>query len=61
MKLLYAQSNIEEVVRQENFRTFSFDFYDDEQIIPGLGKTARQHMGQVVELCQRFIHRFRCV
>ena len=58
MKLLYAQSNIEEVVRQENFRTFSFDFYDDEQIIPGLGKTARQHMGQVVELCQRFIHRF---
>ena len=44
MRLLYAQSNIEEMVRRENFSTFSYDYYDDEKILPGIGRTAREHM-----------------
>ena len=58
MRLLYAQSNIEEVVKRENFSTFSYEYYDDEKPIPGLGKTAREHMRQVVAACRRFIEEF---
>ena len=58
MRLLYAQSNIEEVVKRENFSTFSYEYYDDEKQLPGLGRTARAHMRQVVEACRRFIEEF---
>lgn len=58
MKYLYAQSNIEEVVTQENFSTFSFEFFDDSQLIPVLGRTVRQYMKQVKETCCRFVEGF---
>lgn len=34
MKLLYAQSNLEEVLERENFSVLTFDYYDDQQVIP---------------------------
>lgn len=58
MRLLYAQSNIEEVVKRENFQTFSLEYYDDEQVIPAIGKTARAHIRQVEEACRRFVEEF---
>ena len=58
MRLLYAQSNIEEVVKRENFSTFSYEYYDDENVLPGLGRTAREHMRQVVAACRQFIGEF---
>ncbi len=58
MRLLYAQSNIEEVVKRENFSSFSYEYYDDRTVIPGLGRTAREHMRQVVEVCRQYIREF---
>ncbi len=58
MRLLYAQSNIEEIVKKENFSAFSYEYYDDREVIPGIGRTAREHMHQVVEVCRQFIRDF---
>ena len=58
MKLLYAQSNIENIIRQENFDTFSYDYFDRDQIIPVIGKTVWEYMHQVVDACEAFIRDF---
>ncbi len=58
MKYLYAQSNIEEIVAVENFKTFSFEYFDDTRSIPVLNRTVRQYMGQVVESCKNFVKSF---
>ena len=58
MKLLYAQSNIEEVVKRENFDTFSYRYFDDKTLIPGVGETEEQHMKEVVRMCRQYIARF---
>ena len=54
MKLLYAQSNIDQIVKKENFSTFSYDCFDDRQVIPEVGMTAAQYMKGVAEQCFRF-------
>ncbi|RGY97687.1 ATP-binding protein [Clostridium sp. AM58-1XD] len=59
MKLLYAQSNIEEIVRRENFDTFSYRYFDDSVKIPGVGETEAEHMREVVKLCRQFIEAFQ--
>lgn len=58
MKLLYAQSNIENIIRQENFDTFSYEYFDRSQIIPMIGKTVYEYMHQVVDVCKAFIRDF---
>lgn len=58
MKLLYAQSNIESIIQKENFETFTFDYFDRKEVIPGLEKTVYEHMQQVVEICKNFIRDF---
>lgn len=58
MKLLYAQSNIEEVVKRENFQTFSYEYFDDSVEIPGVGETEAQHMREVVRMCRQYIQDF---
>ena len=34
IRLLYSQSNIEEVLLRENFDSFSYEYYDDRVVIP---------------------------
>lgn len=58
IRVLYAQSNIQEVLQRENFGTFSFDYFDDSRKLPGLGMTESFYMRQVVERCRRFAARF---
>lgn len=58
MKLLYAQSNIDEIVSRENFHTFSCDCFDNTRIIPQVGMTAARYMKQVKEQCEEFARRF---
>ena len=58
MKLLYAQSNIDEIIRRENFSTFSYDCFDDSKPIPAIGKTVAQYMKDVVRICRKFTERF---
>ena len=58
MKYLYAQSNIEAIVKAQNFSTFSFDYFDDTKVISGLNRTIKQYMGQVLEACRDFAGHF---
>lgn len=58
IRLLYSQSNIEDVLERENFDTFSYDVYDDRKIIPEIGMTNARYMRQVRAWCQDFVDRF---
>lgn len=58
IRVLYAQSNIQEVLERENFDTFSFAYFDDTRKISGLGMTEAAYMRQVAERCRRFAVRF---
>lgn len=54
IQILYAQSNIQEVLKRENFDTFSYEYYDDEKIVPGLGMTELSYMKMVSKRCYEF-------
>ena len=57
--LLYAQSNIREVLERENFSHFSYDYFDDTKIEPRSGKTARAYMEQVTAFCHHYVDGFK--
>lgn len=59
LKLLYAQSNLENVLQRENFNTFSYRFYDDSKIVPMLGITELDMIRMVVKRCQEFANNFK--
>lgn len=54
MKLLYAQSNLDHVLDQENFSRLLYDYYDSSEIIPELGLTNADYMRRVVAGCREF-------
>jgi DNA replication protein DnaC len=54
---LYDQSNIYEKLKEENFQTFSYEYYDDTPLYPNL-PTPRQNMISIVEKCMDFIRTF---
>ena len=58
MKLLYAQSNLDHVLDQENFSRLSYDYYDSSEIIPELGLTNADYMHRVVAGCREFAAEF---
>ena len=58
LKLLYAQSGIEDVLKRENFDTLSFAYYDDSREIPGLNMTELAYMRAVVRQCREFAEQF---
>ncbi|MDD3253641.1 MAG: ATP-binding protein [Lachnospiraceae bacterium] len=58
IQILYAQSNIQDVLKRENFSTFSFAYFDDTQVVPGLGMTELAYMKLVFRRCQEFAKSF---
>lgn len=56
--LLYTQSNIKEILQEENFDTFSYEYYSDKMINPTTGQSALATIKQVVGECKRFIADF---
>lgn len=58
IQILYAQSNIQDVLQRENFATFSFEWFDNREKIPGLGMTETDYMRRVVKRCKEFAERF---
>ncbi len=58
IRLLYAQSNIEEILKRENFSVFSFAYYDDSRIIPQIGITVAGYMRQVYGWCREYAENF---
>ncbi len=55
--LLYSQSNIHEVLKQENFDTFDIRYYS-EQKDRRLGISPRENMQSIVNTCRDFISHF---
>ena len=58
MKLLHAQSNLEDVLERENFTALSYEYYDDTEILPQLGITNAAYMRRVVAGCREFVRDF---
>ncbi len=58
LRLLYAQSNIEEALKRENFGTLSFAYYDDREKLPQLGMPEAAYMRLVVKQCREFARTF---
>ncbi len=54
---VYHQSNIQAKLQEENFQTFSYEYYDDVPFYPNL-PTPRQNIVSVVEKCMEFIQTF---
>ncbi len=59
LQLLYAQSNLENVLKRENFTTFSYRFYDNTRNVPALGMTELAYIQMVVKRCRSFAGQFR--
>ena len=55
MKLLHAQSNLEDVLERENFKALSYEYYDDTEILPQLGITNAAYMRRVVAGCREVV------
>lgn len=53
-RILYAQSNIRQVLNQENFDTLSYEWYDDTARLDHLGMTEAAYMRMVVKSCREF-------
>lgn len=56
--ILYAQSNIREILNWENFDHFSYDYFDDTRVDERSGKTAREYMTQVAAACRQYVENF---
>ena len=54
IRILYAQSNIQDVLMRENFDTFSYAYFDDRKTLPGIGMTELAYMKLVVKRCRDF-------
>lgn len=57
MDILYDQSNIKELIRQENFQYFRSDYYSDAPL-PGKSFSPRDNILNIVEKCRHFIDTF---
>lgn len=56
--LLYKQSNLEEILKKENFDSFSFSFYSDTIRNEATGLTARETAEDAVAKAKQFINNF---
>lgn len=56
--LLYAQSNLEGILEQENFDTCSLDFYSASHIDPLTGRSSKEAMLTALEACHEFVDTF---
>lgn len=59
IQILYAQSNIRDVLERENFDTFSFRYFDNDRELPGLGLTELAYMKLVVKRCRTFVENYK--
>ena len=58
IELLYNDSNLKGILEQENFRTFSLDYYSKSHIDPLTGRSARDAIETALRVCHHFIDTF---
>ncbi|WP_346909720.1 ATP-binding protein [Faecalicatena orotica] len=56
--ILYEQSNLNQILEQENFNTFSLDYYSDNYIDKKTGRSSRQTMQDALKVCHDFVDNF---
>ena len=58
LELIYAQSNIQESIKQENFSSFRLDLYDDEKVDKRVNLTSREQMKKNYHTAVSFVTNF---
>ena len=58
INVVYAQSNIKNILSRENFNHFSYEYYSDEDINPTTGLSSLETARRAVHECQHFIEDF---
>ena len=58
INVVYSQSNIREILKRENFSTFSYEYYSDEKRDPVTGLSALDTVEHAVRKCREFIDDF---
>lgn len=58
IELLYAQSNLQETLKKENFSTFSLDYYSDNYMDEKTGRSARAIIKSALQTSLDFIDTF---
>ncbi|MDD2978453.1 MAG: ATP-binding protein [Hespellia sp.] len=58
IELLYTQSNLKEVLKKENFDTFSFDYYSQNHIDPKSKRSSLDIIKSAYSTCQEFVKSF---
>lgn len=58
INLVYTQSNLKEILKKENFTTFSYDYYSDKDVNPATGLSSLATVQDAVAKCQDFIKSF---
>ena len=56
--LLYKQSNIQDILKRENFDNFNYDLFPNTYVDPQSGHTPLEHIRTVVKSCMEFIDNF---
>ena len=56
--ILYEQSNLKQVLKQENFKTFSLDYYSNNYIDSKTGRSSMQVIQDALQLCHHFADTF---
>ena len=55
--LLYSQSTIQEIIKEENFDNFRYDYYSKTEQSPITGLTPYENILRVVTICKNYINR----
>ena len=58
VKLLYSRSELKEILERENFDTFDYDLYSENDIDETTGISAAENIETVVDHCHYFINYF---
>lgn len=58
INVVYSQSNITEILKRENFSTFSYKYYSDQDINPVTKLSSLETVKRAVAECQHFIEDF---
>lgn len=56
--LLYEQSNIQEILAEENFSACSLDYYSPSHIDPLTGRSSLEAMQTALKICHEFVDTF---
>lgn len=58
INVVYSQSNIQNILSRENFNSFSYEYYSDEEINPTTGLSSLDTAKRAVDECRHFIDDF---